>query len=424
MKYFIIAFTLVCIFSCSSTTDNSSRVISQATPESAGLSSERLARLDNTMNDWVAKGWINGAVGLVIRNGKIAYYQSVGYNDLETKEALKKDGIFRIASQTKAITSVAVMMLYEEGKFLLEDPVSKFIPSFANIQVLDQFNDQDTTYTTIPAKRQITIRDLLTHTSGLGYAQIGSKEANSIYAKNKITAGLDVYEGTLTDAMSRLGTLPLMHQPGERWTYGLNIDLLGRLVEIWSGKTLEDFFNERIFMPLGMKDTYFNVPEEKANRLVNFYMEDSTGLKKTKNALGGDMNFPLRKKSYFSGGGGLSSTIYDYAVFLQMMLNGGEYNGNRLLSRNTVRMMTMNQIGDLMVWDDKFGLGFSIVTDKGSSLLPHQVGTYSWGGAFSTSYWVDPKENMVVLLYRQMWGAHDENVNSLFKILVYQAIND
>ncbi len=422
-RYSLILLVLT-IVSCSPQPENKSRAIINSAPESAGFSSQRLARLDSVMNDWVDKGWMNGAVSLVIRNGKIAHYKSFGYNDLETKIALDKEGIFRIASQTKAITSVAVMMLYEEGKFLLEDPVSKYIPSFANIQVLDKFNDKDTTYTSIAAKRQITIRDLLTHTSGIGYAQIGSNEAKSIYAKNKITGGLDVYEGTLADAMTRLGTLPLMHQPGERWSYGLNTDLLGRLVEIWSGKTLEEFFNDRIFKPLDMKDTYFNVPEEKASRLVNFFMEDSTGLKKFEKALGGDMNFPLRKKAYFSGGGGLCSTVYDYAVFLQMLLNGGEYNGVRILSHNTVRMMTMNQIGDLNLGDDKFGLGFAIVSEKGSSMMPHQIGTYSWGGAFSTTYWVDPKEKMVVLLYRQMWGAHDDEIDAKFKVLVYQAIND
>jgi CubicO group peptidase (beta-lactamase class C family) len=173
-----------------------------------------------------------------------------------------------------------------------------------------------------------------------------------------------------------------------------------------------------------MSDTYFNVPEEKANRLVNFFQEDSTGLKKYVTALGGDMNFPLRKKSYFSGGGGLSSTIYDYAVFLQMLLNNGEYNGQRYLSRNTVRMMTMNQIGDLTLGDNKFGLGFEIVSDKGSSLFPNQEGTFSWGGAFSTTYWVDPKEKMVVLLYRQMWGQHGSDVDQTYKVLVYQALND
>lgn len=424
MKRHTVILSLFIIFSCSTHSEKSSTAISEGTPESAGFSSTRLARLDDTMKEWVSKRWINGAVGLVIRNGKIAYYKSVGYNDLETKTALDKEGIFRIASQTKAITSAAVMMLYEEGKFLLEDPVSKFIPSFSGAKVLDKFNEKDTTFTSVPAKREVTIRDLLTHTSGIGYAQIGSKEANAIYAKNRITAGLDVSDDELSAAMNRLGSLPLMHQPGERWTYGLNVDLLGYLVEIWSGMTLEQFFNERIFKPLDMKDTYFNVPQEKASRLVNFFMEDSTGLTKKEKVLGGDMNFPLRKKSYFSGGGGLSSTIYDYAVFLQMMLSGGEYNGKRLLSRNTVRMMTTNQIGDLMLGDSKFGLGFSIVTEKESSLFPAQEGTYSWGGAFSTTYWVDPKENMVVLLYRQMWGAHGSDIDQTYKVLVYQGIND
>ncbi|MBP9927007.1 MAG: beta-lactamase family protein [Cyclobacteriaceae bacterium] len=424
MKHFPLVLVLL-IFSCQQQKKEvPSNVLVESTPQSAGFSTQRLARIDTTINNWVKDGWINGAVGLIARDGKIIYYKAAGYNDLETKEPLKRDGIFRIASQTKAITIVAAMMLYEEGKFLLEDPVSKFIPSFAHETVLDKFNPKDTTYTTIPAKRQITIRDLMTHTSGIGYAQIGSPEANSIYAKNKITAGLDVYEGTLADAMTRLGSLPLMHQPGAQWTYGLNIDLLGRLVEIWSGQTLEEFFNQRIFQPLGMSDTYFNVPEEKANRLVNFFQEDSTGLKKYVTALGGDMNFPLRKKSYFSGGGGLSSTIYDYAVFLQMLLNNGEYNGQRYLSRNTVRMMTMNQIGDLTLGDNKFGLGFEIVSDKGSSLFPNQEGTFSWGGAFSTTYWVDPKEKMVVLLYRQMWGQHGSDVDQTYKVLVYQALND
>ncbi len=423
-RLFIILSTLVVFFACQPLKEKESLVLKESAPEAAGFSGERLARIDSTMNTWVAKGWINGAVGLIARDGKIIYYKASGYNDLETKAKLNRDDIFRIASQTKAITSVAVMMLYEEGKFLLEDPVSKFIPSFADLKVLDKFNPKDTTYTTLPAKRKITIRDLLTHTSGIDYAQIGSPEANAIYAKNKITAGLDVYEGSLADAMTRLGSLPLSHQPGERWTYGLNIDLLGRLVEIWSGLTLEEFFNQRIFQPLGMNDTYFNIPEEKANRLVNFFMEDSTGLKKYTTALGGDMNFPLRKKSYFSGGGGLSSTVYDYAIFLQMLLNNGEYNGKRYLSRNTVRMMTMNQIGDLSLGENKFGLGFAIVTEKGSSLSPNQVGTYSWGGAFSTIYWVDPQEKMVVLLYRQMWGAHAEEIEGSYKALVYQALND
>ncbi len=424
MKRFILGLCLPLIFSCNPKKENTLPIITEAKPEAGGFSSQRLARLDSNMNDWVRKRWLNGAVALIVRNGKMVFYKSAGYNDLQTKTALDKNGIFRIASQTKAFTSVAAMMLWEEGKFLLEDPVSKYIPSFANNKVLDKYNAKDTTYITIPAKRQITIRDLLTHTSGIGYAQIGSEEAKAIYAKNKITGGLDVTNDELSDAMTRLGTMPLMHQPGEKWTYGLNADLLGYLVQIWSGMTLEEFFNQRIFKPLGMNDTYFNLPSEKANRLVNFFMEDSTGIKKYDKVWGGDMNYPLHKKTYFSGGGGLSSTIYDYAVFLQMMLNNGEYNGVRFLSRNTVRMMTMNQIGDLSMGANKFGLGFEIVSEKGSSLFPSQEGTYSWGGAFSTTYWVDPKEKMVVLLYRQMWGSHIAETTGKFKVLVYQALND
>ncbi len=417
--------TFILLLTLSASTAFAQKIAPATTVESAGFSTERLKRIDGSLNDWVEKGWMNGAVGMVVRNGKIVYYKSTGYNDLEAKTALAKDGIFRIASQTKAITSVAVMMLYEEGKFLLDEPVSKYIPEFDKAKVLGTFNEKDTTFTTIPAKRAITIRDLLSHTSGIGYAQIGSKEANSIYAKNKITGGLDVKGDNLSDAMKRLGSLPLMHQPGEKWTYGLNTDLLGYLVEVWSGMTLDEFFRKRIFEPLGMSDTYFNVPKEKASRLVNFFQEDSLGhLINKKIVWGGDMNYPLRTKTYFSGGGGLSSTIYDYAVFLQMLLNEGVYNGKRLLSRNSVRMMTMNQIGELSLGEDKFGLGFSIVTDKGSRLFPWQTGTYSWGGAFSTTYMVDPKEKMIVILYRQMWGSHGGEIDNTFKVMVYQALND
>jgi len=404
------------------------KVMPLTTPEAAGFSSERLKRLDREMDAWAKKEWMNGGVALVIRNGKIAYYKATGYNDLSTKSAMQKDNIFRIASQTKAITSVAMMMLFEEGKVLLDDAVSKYIPAFKKQQVLDKFNATDTTYTTVPAKGEITIRQLFTHTSGLGYAQIGSKEANAIYAKNKLTAGIGVQDDNLLDAMNRLGKLPLMHQPGEKWTYGLNSDLLGCLVEVISGMTLNDFFRTRIFEPLGMKDTYFYIPTEKASRLVNLYREDSTGhlIKAEGNMLNGPVlsNYPLFNSSYYSGGAGLSSTIYDYGIFLQMLLNNGVYNGKRLLSRNAVRLMTMNQIGDLSRGDDKFGLGFQIVSEKGSARTPAQIGTYSWGGAFATSYWVDPKEKMVLLFYRQLQGSTHGDVVEKFRALVYQAIND
>jgi CubicO group peptidase (beta-lactamase class C family) len=280
----------------------------EAAPQAAGFSATRLTRLDSGMNDWVKKKWINGAVALVARDGKIVFDKAYGYNDVDTKAPLDKNGIFRIASQTKAITTVAVMMLWEEGKFSLDDPVSRFIPSFANETVLDTFNSVDTTYTTVPAKRPVTIRDLLTHTSGIGYPAIGTAEENAIYAKSKITGGVGVRDQDLSDAMNRLGSLPLFFQPGEQWKYGLNADVLGYLVEIWSGISLEDFFKKRIFQPLGMKDTYFNLPQEKGARLVNFFVGDSTGaIRKQDSAFSGalDMNYPLERTKYFSGGGGL-----------------------------------------------------------------------------------------------------------------------
>jgi len=322
--------------------------------------------------------------------------------------------------------------LWEEGKFSLDDSVAKFIPAFANQKVLATFNQNDTTYTTIPVKRPVTIRDLLTHTSGLGYPGIGTPTEIAIYTKNNITGGVGVNDQKLSDAMNRLGGLPLFFQPGEQWKYGLSADVLGYLVQVWSGMTLEDFFAKRIFQPLGMKDTYFNMPKEKASRLVNFFLQDSTGeIKEQDKVFGGalDLNYPLNRTDYFSGGGGLVSTLYDYAVFLQMLLNGGEYNGVRLLAHNTVRMMTMNQIGDLFVnigvkTENKFGFGFSIISESGSRLTPSQAGTYAWGGVFSTSYWVDPKENMIVLIYRQIWGPHVADTDKAFRPLVYQAINN
>ena len=431
MNRFAIFLLVLFVFAITGHAQTNPKVLTEAAPEAGGFSAARLARLDTGMNNWVKNNWINGSVALIARKGKIVFYKAYGYNDLDTKAPLDKRGIFRIASQTKAITTTAAMMLWEEGKFSLDDPVSKFIPSFAKETVLNNLNLTDTTYTTVPAKRLITIRDLLTQTSGIGYPGIGTPEENALYAKYKITGGVGVADQKLGDAMTRLGTLPLFFQPGEQWKYGINTDLLGYLIEIWSGMSLEDFFTKKIFQPLGMKDTYFNVPSQKASRVVNFFLQDSTGvIKKQDKVFNGamDMNYPIQGTKYFSGGGGLSSTIYDYAILLQMLLNGGEYNGVRLLAPNTVRMMTMNQIGDLYVAlngvksELKFGFGFSLITENGSRNTPSQAGTYAWGGVFSTSYWVDPKEDMLVLIYRQMWGPHVADTDKAFRVLVYQAL--
>jgi CubicO group peptidase (beta-lactamase class C family) len=422
---------LLTVVTWSQTATHSPAITTAATPEAGGFSSERLKRMDAFLQDCVDKGKVNGIAGLVIHDGKIVYYKGFGYDDADAKTPMKRDAIFRIASQTKAITSVAVMMLYEEGKFLLDDAISLYIPEFKNPKVIDKFNKADTTYTTVPAKREITIRDLLTHTSGIGYAQIGSPEANALYAKAGVVGGIGVDKIVLADKMKILGGLPLFHQPGEKYTYGLNTDVLGYLVEVISGMSLDAFLRKRIFEPLGMKDTYFFLPKEKYSRLVTLYTEDRATKKAVKIAdkveLNGDVmrsDYPKSEGTYFSGGGGLSSTMYDYAIFLQMLLNNGEYNGKRLLSRNSVRMMTMNQIGDISRGVNQFGLGFGITTEKGSALLPTQAGTFEWGGMFATTYWVDPKEKLVALMYRNIWPTSHGSIPNIFKVLVYQAINN
>jgi len=407
---------------------NATSALREALPESVGMSSARLGRIDDLVKEYVDKKWIAGAAVLVARDEKIVYYKGLGYDDVDKKAPMKKDAICRIASQTKAITSVAVMILYEEGKILLSDPVSKYIPEFKNPKVLDKFNPADTTYTTVPAKREITIRDLLTHTSGIGYAQIGSKESNAIYYKAGVVGGIGVNKIVLGDKMKILGGLPLLHQPGEKWTYGLNTDLLGYLVEVVSGMTLDEFFRKKIFEPLGMKDTYFYLPKEKRNRLATLYSEDSTKhiIKDGETyELNGTMyvNYPNMDGTYYSGGGGLSSTAYDYSIFMQMLLNGGEYNGKRILSRSSIRMMTSNQIGDIDFGDDKFGLGFGIVTERGAAKTPVSPGTFSWGGMFSSSYWIDPKEKIIAQFFLQQFPNSHSDIHEKFKALVYQAIN-
>src|SRR6187431_1724569 len=237
---------------------------------------ERLAKIDGLVNEYISKNWLTGAVTILIKDNQLVQYKGYGYADVETKKPMKNDAIFRIMSQTKAITSVAAMMLYEQGKFLLDGPISEFIPEFKKPVVLDKFNDADTTYTTIPAKSEITFRQLLTHTSGLDYTDIGSSKVAAIYSKNHIPSGLGYFDADLLERMKALGKLPLSFQPGTKWQYGLNSDLLGCLIELISGMNLEDFFRKNIFEPLGMKDTYFNVPFSKANRLATVYTEDAS----------------------------------------------------------------------------------------------------------------------------------------------------
>jgi CubicO group peptidase (beta-lactamase class C family) len=398
-----------------------------AKPAAENFSEERLTRIDQMLQQNIAEGFTCGAVGFIAHDGKIIYNKAFGWEDVTKKSPLKTDHIFRIASQTKAITSVAVMILFEEGKFLLDDPISKYIPAFAHPKVLDKFNERDSSYTTIPAVREVSIRDLLTHTSGIDYAQIGSDKMKAIYSKAKIPAGFVSDKLLLATEITKLGSLPLVHQPGDGFTYGLNVDVLGYLVEVVSGKSLDQFFKDRIFKPLEMNDTYFYLPSSKFSRLVSVNTEDKEHrLKKWDESTfqGVSADYPKSNGTYYAGGAGLVSTIQDYATFLQMLLNGGEYNGQRILAKRTVELMTTNQIGDLTLGANKFGLGFEITTRNGQSKLGVSEGSFSWGGFFGTIYWADPKEKLVCLLFMQQWPLSHGEIQDKFRAMVYQAMTD
>ncbi|HEY6082580.1 MAG TPA: serine hydrolase domain-containing protein [Chitinophagaceae bacterium] len=401
-----------------------------AVPETEGFSSARLKKIDAMLHGYTdnPEHTVAGVAAIVARNGRIVYYTAAGYRDIAHKIPLQKDDIFRIASQTKAVTAVAVMMLYEEGKILLDDPISKYIPEFSHPKVLKTFDAADSSYTTVPASREVTIRDLLTHTSGISYAVIGTKEANAIYGKAGIPVGFEPRHIRLADKMKILAGLPLMHQPGAAFTYGLSIDILGYMVEIVSGMSLKDFFRQRIFEPLGMKDTYFYIPPAKQSRLAKVYTTNEKGEAvedDSKDSSGANTIYPLVKNgTYYSGGAGLCSTAYDYAVFLQMLENGGIYNGHRLLSPSTVRLMTTNQIGDLGLWGspDKFGLSFEVVTENGSARFPWNPGTFSWGGFWGSLYWADPKAGIVAQIWTQHPAAGWTEMSNKFKVMVYSAL--
>jgi CubicO group peptidase (beta-lactamase class C family) len=398
----------------------SSQVIDKTNKISSSVDYAKLAYIDTVVNDYLKNNWETGVVTIVVKDNQLVQYKGYGYLDAATKKAMPADALFRIMSQTKAITSVGIMILYEQGKLLLDEPVSDFIPEFRNQVVLDKFNAADTTYTTVPAKRNVTIRDLLTHSSGIDYAGIGSKTMTAIYAKAGIPSGLGYFNEDLLTEMKKLGKLPLAFQPGEKFQYGLNSDLLGCLIQVISGQTLDEFLRKNIFEPLGMKDTYFNVPASKANRLAAVYTENSEHqiIPWSHTFRNIDPDYPTMSKHYFSGGAGLTSTAFDYAVFMQMLLNGGIYNGKRILSPRTVEMMTSNQLDFHYNGTNDFGLGFDIVTEKSADLGPRNKGTFSWGGYYGTTYWADPKAKLVCLIMTQHTpNAHGDLTNKITDII-------
>ncbi len=394
-----------------------------ARPEEVGLSAERLGRIRTAMQRYVDRSAVPGVVTLVARRGRVAHLEVVGKMDLEANKPMRADTIFRIASMTKPIASVAAMMLYEQGHFLLTDPVSKFLPELKNPRVAmppQPGHLAETTFLTVPAQREINIRDLLTHTAGFpSSGGITSEAYRQFVAERKP-------EDTVGDMTLRLAKLPLKFHPGTQWDYGVSTDVVGRLVEVISGVSLDEFLRERIFKPLGMNDTYFYLPEEKAGRFAAAYAPAEKGLKlvdapSTSSRVRGP-------KKYFSGAGGLVSTASDYLRFSQMSLNGGELEGARLLSRKTVELMTSNHIGNLAMWPTlggyRFGLGYRVRTHLGESAVSGSVGEFGWGGAFCTYFWIDPKEQMIGILMTQVRPYTHLNIRQEFQVLANAAIID
>jgi len=406
---------------------------STAKPEDVGLSSERLERIAAAIQKSVDDGQIAGGVSLVARHGRIVYLKAVGMADRDTRKPMQKDSIFRICSMSKPLTSVAVMILYEEGRFLLSDPVSDYLPEFKNMKVLDPPWPQDKTSppgALVDAKRPITIFNLLTHTSGLTYqwnARLGKA-----YRDANVGSGILQHEGTIADGVKGLAAQPLLFQPGDDWEYSLADDVLGRLVEVVSGMPFDKFLQERLFQPLGMKDTGFFPPQEKVARIATAYAYDEQkGLQPIRDNQvmheGGfeySADYPYRgPHTYFSGGGGLCSTAEDYYRFCQMMLNGGELNGARILSRKSVELMSHNHVIGKPDGGN-YGLGFGTSADEPQLTELGSIGSYYWGGFYYTSFIIDSKEDLIAIFMGQLHPAGKLNLSSKAITLAYQAIKD
>ncbi len=393
--------------------------------DTEGFIDERLDRIDSAIEAEIEEGGISGAVALIAKDGKTVYHKSFGMADVDSATLMQNDSIFRIASMTKAITSTAVMILYEQGYFKLNDPVSRYIPEFSNPVVAVEFDDDGRVTKTRPASREIRIVDLLSHSSGLSYAFI-NQPLQKQYKSAGIIDGLTAKDMRLADGMTLLAEQPLLFDPGERFEYGLNTDVLGYLVEVVSGKPLDVFFAEEIFAPLGMTDTYFYLPEDKADRLVTLYAEVD-GRLRVSDGTEADIKldnprYPVDgAKSYFSGGAGLSSTASDYARFVQMLLNDGALNGNRVLSRKSVELMRSPRVSLPWVAGTSFGLGFQLVDDLGVYGELGSVNTYSWGGAFNTTFWIDPEEQLIGVFMSQS-RPYTTDIADRYQSLVYQAL--
>ena len=393
-----------------------------AKPEEVGLSSERLQRLTVALQSYVTDKKMAGSVVLITRHGKVVYFNSFGKRDIESGAAMQNDAIFRIASQTKALVSVGIMILQEEGKLLIGDPVGKYIPEFNESTVA--VSREGGGYDVVKAKRPITLRDLLTHTAGISY---GGGPAADKWKEAGITGFyFSDRDEPIAATIARMGKLPMDAHPGEKYIYGYNTDILGVVIEKASGKSLDEFIASKILVPLGMKDTHFYLPQDKINRFATVYSAyPDKPLERAPDAgtITSQGAYVKGPRKSFSGGAGLLSTASDYAKFLQMMLNKGTLNGTRVLAPSTVDLMTVSHLGKIEFNAGQgFGLGFSVLEDLGDRGTPGSVGEYGWGGAYGSTYWVDPKEDMVVVYMKQLIPTNNIDDQSKLRTLIYQAI--
>jgi CubicO group peptidase (beta-lactamase class C family) len=386
-----------------------------ADPSGLGLSESGLARLRRVLTREIERKRLPGAVAMIARQGKLGFLEAFGVQDPASGAPMQIDSIFRIYSMTKPVVSVAIMMLVEEGRLFLADPLSKYVPAFADPKVAVE---RDGRVELVPAERPITIQDLLRHTSGLTYEFVGTAAVQRMYLDKKLPST----DQTNADQVERLASLPLFSQPGKQWDYSRSTDVLGRIIEIVSGETLGEFLRQRIFAPLGMNDTGFHVPTEKQSRIAEPFAKDPDSGEAVRLL---DIRRPAR---FESGGGGLLSTLPDYARFLDMLAAGGTCEGQRLLARKTIDLMRSDHLGpnvrrgsELLQPGHGFGLGFAVRTEPGMSVMPGSVGLYFWGGIAGTTFWIDPKEELYAMMLVQAPGQRDY-YRALFRTLVYGAL--
>lgn len=403
-----------------------------ATPETVGMSSERLEMLDDLIQQYIDQNWFPGGEFLIARQGKIVYHKCFGHRTPAKIKTYQTSDIYRLASMTKAITTVSIMQLYEQGKLGLDDPIHLYIPAFKDAAVLelDSYNKADTSYTTVPAKQPVSIRHLLTHTSGITYGDFHQDPIRAVYHKLGMRAvGLSHAEWTTEEFINKLAEVPLTFQPGEQYSYGLNMDVLGRIVEVVSNMSLSDYFKKNIFEPLGMEDTGFYLPENKHDRLVPVYTQNQEkGIHISED---NTAEYPkMKDNNHYAGGGGLSGTARDYAKFIQALVNGGTYNGKRILGRKTIEVMTSDQ---LMMQNKEgkgfsqrpgltYGLGFALVTEEGNGWTPKSPGTYDWGGYFNTKFFIDPTEDLIFVGMSQIVPFYHQEFWDRIYALIYSAV--